>query len=99
MKALNNKFLKAIIGMFAFALALSFSAAAQTSGQLEEKEIQLSEFNALNIEDDFEVTVAQGAYAIRLTVDSELAPYVEKYVKSKTLFISYDEKSVRQEAL
>ena len=94
MKVLNNKFLKVVIGMIAFALVFSFSAAAQSSGQLEEKEIPLSEFNALNIEDDFEVTVAQGAYSIRLTVDSELAPYVEKYVKAKTLYISYDEKSV-----
>lgn len=96
MKVLNNKFLKAVIGMIAFALLFAFSAAAQNpaTGQLEEKEIPLSEFNALNVEDDFEVTVCQGAYGIRLTVDTDLAPYIEKYVKAKTLYISYDEKSV-----
>lgn len=94
MNTLKNKFLKALIGMFAFTAVLSLSAAAQVSGQLDEKEIPLSEFASLNVADDFEVTIAQGAYGIRVTVDSELAPYIEKYVKSKTLYISYDEKSV-----
>lgn len=101
MKTLKNKSLTAIIGMIAFAALLgaaSQRAAAQSlSAQLTDKDIVVSEFNALNISDDFEVTVSRGAYGVRLTVDKELAPYVEVYVRSKTLYISYDEKAVPKE--
>ena len=101
MKFLNDKSLKAIIGMIAFAALLMVApqrAAAQSlSAQLTDKDIVVSEFNALNVSDDFEVTVSRGAYGVRLTVDKELAPYVEVYVRSKTLFISYDEKAVPKE--
>ena len=96
MKKMNINILNAAIGMVAFigAGCLSAPASAQVVSHLEEKEIQLSEFNAIDIEDDFEVTLVQGAYAVRVSVDADLAPYVEKYVKSKTLYVSYDEKAV-----
>ena len=98
MKLLNDKSLKAIIGMIAFAAVLVFapqrSAAQSLSAQLSDRDIMVSEFNAINVSDDFEVTVARGSYGVRLTVDKELAPYVEVYVRSKTLYISYDEKAV-----
>ena len=93
----DNSF-KAIIGMIAFAavlLGVPQRAAAQSlSAQLSEKDIMVSEFNAVNVSDDFEVTVSRGTYGVRLTVDKELAPYVEVYVRSKVLYISYDEKAV-----
>ena len=101
MKRLIDKSLKAIIGMIAFVavmLAASGSLRAQAlSTKLTDKQIPVSEFNSLNVSDDFEVTLAQGAYGVRLTVDQDLAPYVEVYVKAKTLYLSYDEKAVPKE--
>ena len=98
---LKDKSLKAFIGMIAFAFALSLApqriAAQSLSAQLTDKDITVSEFNAVNVSDDFEVTVSRGAYCVRLTVDKELAPYVEVYVRSKVLYISYDEKAVPKE--
>ena len=98
MKMLNGNSLKAVIGMIAFAVALlassQRSAAQVLSPQVTDKDIVVSEFNAINVSDDFEVTVARGAYGARLTVDKELAPYVEVYVRSRTLFITFDEKAV-----
>ena len=101
MKMLKDNSLKAIIGMVAFAAVLLIApqrAAAQSlSAQLTDKDITVSEFNAVNVSDDFEVTVSRGTYGVRLTVDKELAPYVEVYVRSKVLYISYDEKAVPKE--
>ena len=101
MRILKDKSLTAIIGMIAFAavlLVIPQRVAAQSlSAQLTDKDIVVSEFNAVNVTDDFDVTVSRGAYGVRLTVDKELAPYVEVYVRSKTLYISYDEKAVPKE--
>jgi hypothetical protein len=101
MKHLTDKFMKAIIGMIAFgvtAILTSASLQAQAlSAKLTDKQIPVSEFNSLNVSDDFEVTLARGAYGVRLTVDEDLAPYVEIYVKAKTLYLSYDEKAVPKE--
>ena len=98
MKMLNGNSLKAVIGMIAFAVVLlassQRSAAQVLTPQVADKDIVVSEFNAINVSDDFEVTVARGAYGARLTVDKELAPYVEVYVRSRTLFITFDEKAV-----
>jgi len=100
MKALIDKSLKAFIGMFAFAALLLVSqrvSAQSFSAQLSDKDIPVSEFNSLNVADDFEVTVTRGAYGVRLTVDKDLSPYVEVYVKSKTLNLIFNEKSVPKE--
>jgi len=78
-------------------LASPLLQAQSLSAKLTDKQIPVSEFNSLNVSDDFEVTLARGAYGVRLTVDEQLAPYVEVYVKAKTLFLSYDEKSVPKE--
>ena len=98
---LKDKSLKAVIGMIAFATVLLVApqrAAAQSlSAQLTDKDIMVSEFNAVNVSDDFDVTVSRGTYGVRLTVDKELAPYVEVYVRSKVLYVSYDEKAVPKE--
>lgn len=98
MKMLNGNSLKAVIGMIAFAIVLLVSsqrsAAQVLTPQVTDKDVVVSEFNAINVSDDFEVTVARGAYGARLTVDKELAPYVEVYVRSRTLFITFDEKAV-----
>ena len=101
MKKLIGKSLSLFIGTLAFAgflfLAPHRSAAQALSAQLTDKEIPVSEFNGLQISGDFDVTLTRGSYGVRLTVDKDLAPYVEVYVKAKTLYISYDEKSVPKE--
>ena len=98
MKFLKDNSLRAIIGTVAFAAVLLGaplrSAAQVLSPLMLDKDITVTEFNALNVSDDFEVTVARGAYGAHLTVDKELSPYVEVYVRSRTLFISFDEKAV-----
>ena len=75
-------------------LVLPSVCAQSLSPQLTDKNIPVSEFSGINVSDAFEVTVSRGTYGVRLTVDKDLSPYVEIYVKAKTLYISYDEKSV-----
>ena len=95
---MSSKSLKAVIAIIAFALGFVVCAGAQTlAAQLDDKEIPLSEFNSIYIEDSFEVTLVKGNYGMKLTVDKELAPYVETYVKSRTLNLSYDAKAVPKE--
>lgn len=62
--------------------------------QLEERHLPVGEFSSVSVSDDFDVTLAKGAYAVRVTTDKVLAPYVQVYVRSKTLYVSYDEKAV-----
>ena len=94
------KSLKALIGMIAFAVILVLPQRVSAQGltaQLSDREIPVSEYNSITVSDDFEVTLARGAYGVRLTVDKDLAPYVEVYVKAKTLYLSFDEKAVPKE--
>ena len=65
MKFLKDNSLRAIIGTVAFAAVLLGaplrSAAQVLSPLMLDKDITVTEFNALNVSDDFEVTVARGA--------------------------------------
>lgn len=70
------------------ALMLGASASAQTT---------LSEFTDIVVSNAFEVTLVKGAYGINLTVDSNIEPYVQAYVKGQTLEISLDEKAIPKE--
>ncbi|MBO4435208.1 MAG: DUF2807 domain-containing protein [Bacteroidales bacterium] len=97
MKNLFNIALKAAITLAAFA-GLQFVASAQIS-QKETSQDQ-PEFTAINIANDFDVTLVQGEpekYNITLTVDEPLSPYLSVRVQGKTLFVSYEEKSVPKE--
>lgn len=80
-----KKYLIPVIASIALCFAGSFAASAQTA---------LSEFNTIDVENDFEVTLVKGSYAIALTVDSAMDPYIRAYVKGKTLYIGVDEKAV-----
>ena len=95
---MTDKTLKAFIGMIAFATILLLAPqslhAQSLAAQLSDKEIPVSEFSSINVSNDFEVSLARGAYGVRLTVDKTLQPYVEVYVKAKTLYLSFDEKAV-----
>jgi len=101
MKTLLDKSLKSFIGMITLATLLVFAPqrvmAQSLTAQLSEKEIPVTEFDSIHVSDDFEVTLSRGAYGVRMTVDKELLPYVEVYVKAKTLYVSYDERSVPKE--
>ena len=96
-----NSLMRYSIGIIALTLVFSLASqrvsAQALSAQLSDKEIPVSEFNSINVANDFEVTLSRGAYGVRLTVDKELAPYVEVYVKAKTLYLSFNEKSVPKE--
>ena len=97
MKTLIDKSLNAFIGMIAFAAVLLLApqrASAQYRAGIYDREIPVTEFTGVNVANDFEVTVTRGSYGVHLSVDEELAPYVEIYVKARVLNISYDEKSV-----
>ena len=86
------------IGIFVSAFMLTTVAFAQDQEtftiQLEDKTLPVGEFNAVNVTGDFEVTLEKGDCGVRLTVDNALSPYVQVYVRAKTLYIGYDDKSV-----
>lgn len=93
MKSLFNIALKAAIAMAAFA-GLQLAASAQTKEITE----TYPEFSAINIANDFNVTVDRGdEYIVSLTVDEALAPYITVRLQGKTLYVSYEEKSVPKE--
>ena len=91
---LTNKTL--MLAVFSFALFLMAKPAvhAQYTAQLEEKTLPVGEFSQVTVSDNFEVTLVKGAYSVKVTADQPLAPYVQVYVRSKQLYISYDSKSV-----
>ena len=91
MKSLVSKIFALLICTFTLSAGVAF---AQFNSQLEEKKLPVSEFNIVSVSGDFEVTVDKGSYEVRITTDQVLAPYVQVYVRSHTLYISYDEKSV-----
>ena len=87
------------IGTIASVMALSVSVAVAQEQQsftiqLEDKVLPVSDFNTISVANDFEVTLDKGDCGVRLTVDNALSPYVQVYVRAKTLYIGYDDKSV-----
>ena len=87
------------IGIFVSVFALSGAVALAQDQQsftiqLEDKTLPVGDFNSISASGDFEVTLDKGDYGVRLTVDNALSPYVQVYVRAKTLYIGYDEKSV-----
>lgn len=85
--------MKAAMAMVAFA-GLQIAASAQTKEISREQ----PEFTAINVANDFDVTLCQGdMYQVTLTVDEALSPYVFAEVKGKTLSIYFDEKNVAKE--
>jgi len=73
------------IVLSSIALMLGASASAQTT---------LSEFTDIVVSNAFEVTLVKGPFGINLTVDSNIEPYVQAYVKGQTLEISLDDKAI-----
>ena len=95
---MNNKHILAFIGTIASVMCFSFAMRAQDAQpivvQLVEKEFPVGDFTALNIANEFEVTLDRGECGVKVTMDDVLVPYVQVYVRAKTLYIAYDAKSV-----
>ena len=89
MKTLINRMFGVVISIIAFGLA-----AQGVSAQTKEDIHELSSFNSIDIQDDFEVTVTKGNYSVKVTVDALLSDYVKSYVKGHTLYLFLDEKAV-----
>jgi len=94
MKALVLNHLRFAIATVALAL-FSVGAWAQTGSQLTEKSLPVGEFTSVNVSGDFDVTITNAAtYSAKVTTNNQIAEYVEVYVRSKVLYISYNEKAV-----
>jgi hypothetical protein len=96
MKNLFNIAWKAAITLVAFA---GFQVAA--SAQIQQKEVFMDfpdGFTAVNISNEFDVSLVQGdVCSITVTIDEPLSPYLSVRCQGKTLFVSFEEKSVTKE--
>lgn len=90
---MKNLFSK-LLCLAVLASAFAFPSRAQFVNHLEETTLPVSEFTMVSANGDFEVTLSKGSYGVRLTTDKNLTPYVQVYVRSNTLYLTYDEKSV-----
>ena len=88
-----NNTIRTIIAIVTLSI-FTLGAAAQNSSQLQEKTYPVGEFRTLMVSGDFEVTLSKGDYSAKVTVDKILADYVEVYVRTGVLHISYNEKEV-----
>ena len=85
----------AVVAGFIAAVILMCSFSAHCNAQTKEiVHNDLTEFDSVDISHTFEATIAEGPYGVKVIVDNTLAPYVEVYVKGKTLYLGYDAKSV-----
>lgn len=91
MKAIINKVLWLTVGIVCL---IVLPAQAQVTAGQEEKSIPVGEFSSISVSDDFEVSLVKGKHGVKITSEKELIPYIQVYVRSKSLFITYDEKSV-----
>lgn len=90
MKNIFNK----LLCLAVLASAFAFPSRAQFVNHLEETTLPVGEFTMVSANGDFEITLSKGSYGVRLTTDKNLTPYVQVYVRSNTLYLTYDEKSV-----
>lgn len=77
------------------AIALIVSS-AMASAQVKEISHDFSSFDSIDIDYDFHVNVIKTKkdYSVSVTVDDVLVEYVQTYVKSHTLYITLDKKSL-----
>ena len=91
---MKQLFCKLLLALIATAALAGFELRAQTPGVLEDKSYPVGEFGVVNITDGFDVTLQKGAYGVKTTTDKLLSPYVQVYVRARTLYITYDNKAV-----
>lgn len=72
------------------------TASLMASAQVREIKHDFSSFNALNVDNDFHVSIekARRDYSISIRVDDVLKDYVQTYVKNHTLYITLDQKAI-----
>ena len=79
-------------------LGAMLGAAGNVSAQVKQYNNELSEFHALEVKGEFEVSLVHGSsYNVLFTVDEALIDYVECNIKNKTLIIEIDEKRIPKE--
>lgn len=90
MNSLIIKKLSIIIGTIVLIIAGS-----PLNAQTKVVSHDFSAFTGIDVKDNFEVSISNSdSYSIRLTVSEALADYILTYVKSQTLYISLDTKSI-----
>lgn len=84
-----------LLKVFALTLALGLSSIL-ASAQTKEISHDFSAFDAIDVDYDFNVSVVKSKkdYSVEIVVDDVLADYVQTYVKSHTLYITLDKKSL-----
>lgn len=88
MKTLTFKLFCAVVACTALSCASAFS-------QNLRQDFALKSFSAIEVSDDFDVTVIKGSdYYLELTVDEALKDYVHHTIKNSTLIIDLDDKKV-----
>lgn len=79
-------------------LVAMLGAAGNVSAQVKQYNNELSEFHALEVKGEFEVSLVHGSsYNVLFTVDEAIIDYVECNIKNKTLIIEIDEKRIPKE--
>ena len=88
---MNCNFLK----LFVCSIALCVGATL-ASAQVKEISHDLSSFDTIEVDYDFHVNVvkARKGFSVSMTVDDVLLDYVQCYVKSHTLYLTLDKKSL-----
>lgn len=85
------KLLKVVVCAIALGVA-----GAVSSAQTKEISHDFSSFDAIDVDYDFNVNIvkSRGDYSVNIVVDDILMEYVQTYVKSHTLYITLDTKSL-----
>lgn len=79
---------KTLTSLFIAVMALFCMSA---NAQNQDLRHDFAEFTSIEATGDFEISVMYSTeYSCTVTVDANLAPYVQSYVKGKTLFLSLD---------
>lgn len=87
--------MKRFILAFVFSVLAVFSADAQKS-KVEESD--LKPFSAVDVSDEFSLTIRQGeAYVLKTNIDERLEPYVIARVKDGVLYLGMDRKKMAPE--
>lgn len=88
---MKTNLLKVVVFIAALGIANVFASA-----QTKEVSHDFSAFDAIDVDYDFNISLVKSKkdYSVEIIVDDVLADYVQTYVKSHTLYITLDKKSL-----
>lgn len=96
--------MKTLVNSLLAAAVFTIASTAFCQAQTRTIEHDFSEFDGIAASNSFKVSIGStenlesaGGYSVKITVDDALESYVQCYVKSKTLYIGLDEKSIPKE--